>query len=117
MFCLFSCKKSSTIHYDSTSQNSIEEIYDDEDTDDSEITDGIYCAEIEYYNPNTGSSNTYNLDVEVEYGDLVKIYWPNRGWLDSSHFTPTDITSGSCFFVNDKGYEYNVTLEEKGGCY
>lgn len=26
-----------------------------------EYPDGTYCAEIEYYNPNTGTRNTYNL--------------------------------------------------------
>ena len=36
--------------------------------------DGTYCAEVEYYNPNTGTRSTYDLDVEVENGDLSSKY-------------------------------------------
>lgn len=111
MFLLFSstlllfnvgCNKSSS--YKSSS-----EIYDD-------YKDGTYCAEIEYYNPSTGTRNTYNLNVEVEGGELTTIYWPNGGWLDDTHFYPEDITYGYCEFTSDKGYQYTVTLEEFGGC-
>ena len=78
--------------------------------------DGTYCAEVEYYNPSTGTRNTYDLDVEVEAGELTVIHWPNSGWLDDSHFYPEDITSGECEFTSDKGYRYTVTLGELGGC-
>ncbi|SEI96275.1 hypothetical protein SAMN04488018_1082 [Myroides marinus] len=80
-------------------------------------SDGTYCAEVEYYNPRTGTSSTYELDVEVEDGNLVQINWPNGGWLDETHFTSEDITSGSCSFSSDRGVEYTVTLlSEGGGC-
>ncbi|CEN39344.1 conserved exported hypothetical protein [Capnocytophaga canimorsus] len=82
---------------------------------DKEIIGGTYCAEIEYYNPKTGTRSTYTLDVEVEDGELVKIYWSNGGWLDETHFVSQDITDGYCSFTSDKGYEYEVTLTEKGG--
>ena len=78
--------------------------------------DGTYCAEIEYYNPSTGTRNSYNLDVEVENGELTLIHWPNNGWLDDSHFSPTDITSGECGFISDRGNTYAVVLNELGGC-
>lgn len=83
---------------------------------DSYYQDGTYCAEVEYYNPDTGTRNTYNLDVEVENGELTVIHWPNGGWLDDSHFSPEDITSGSCSFTSDRGYEYTVNLKDYGGC-
>lgn len=80
------------------------------------LSDGTYCAEVEYYNPATGTRNTYDLDVEVESGELTVIHWPNNGWLDSSHFSPEDITDGECEFKSDKGYRYTVTLGDFGGC-
>lgn len=83
---------------------------------DGDYQDGTYCAEIEYYNPDTGTRNTYNLDVEVESGELTVIHWPNGGWLDDSHFTPQDVSGGSCSFTSDRGYQYTVTLVSKGGC-
>ena len=78
--------------------------------------DGTYCADVEYYNPNTGTRKTYELDVEVENGDLVQINWSNGGWLDESHFEPGDISSGSYSFTSDEDYEYTVTLGDFGGC-
>lgn len=81
-----------------------------------EYPDGTYCAEIEYYNPNTGTRSTYSLDVDVEDGDMVKIHWSNGGWLDDTHFRPQDITDGDCSFTSDRGYRYTVELQEFGGC-
>src|SRR5690606_4640507 len=71
---------------------------------------GIYCATVDYYNPNTGTSSSYILNVEVEGDELITIYWTNGGWLDESHFYPEDISSGSCDFTSDKGYDYTVTI-------
>ncbi len=34
----------------------------------SEILDGDYCAEIKYYNPDTGTNSTYTLPIEVVEG-------------------------------------------------
>jgi hypothetical protein len=66
---------------------------DDVEEDDNEdlIEDGRYCAQINYYNPSTQTSGGYQLFVEVEGNLLVKIYWPNGGWLDDSHFDPSEI--------------------------
>ena len=108
MFC--SCEQSNT------SYDGDEDTYSSSSTTKSEYSDGTWCASVDYYNPNTGSSNTYSLDVEIEDGELVQINWSNGGWLDESHFSREDISSGECSFTSDKGYEYNVTLESEGGC-
>ena len=47
------------------------------DDDDSALEDGTYTATVDYYNPNTGYSNTYTLDVEVENNQVVQIDFPN----------------------------------------
>lgn len=107
---IFSCKnKNNSTKYSEENISSFSE---------EENYNGTYCAEVEYYNPNTGSRSTYDLDVEVEDGYLIQINWPNGGWLDETHFFSEDISSGECSFSSDRGYQYTVTLGEKGGgCY
>ena len=79
----------------------------------SDIEDGEHEAEVQYYNPHTGTSSTYTLTVDVENGEVVKIYWPNGGWLDESHFTGADLDEdGNASFTSDKGYEYNITITD-----
>ena len=85
-------------------------------TDDSGYEDGTYSAEIEYYNPETGTSSTYTLDVEIEDNELTVIHWPNGGWLDDSHFTPPDISSGYAEFTSDRGVDYEVTILDDKDC-
>ena len=114
---IISCKENNEINEEVNVENieiSEDELSDHENTE--EYSDGTYCAEVEYYNPSTGTRNTYDLDVEVEGGELTVIHWPNNGWLDNSHFRPEDITDGECEFKSDKGYRYTVTLGEFGGC-
>lgn len=80
-------------------------------TNEGAYEDGTYCAEVEYYNPNTGTRSTYSLNVEVENNELTLIHWPNGGWLDESHFTPVELDeSGYCSFTSDRGYEYEVQI-------
>ena len=52
----------------------------------------------------------------MEDNELVKIYWPNGGWLDNSHFSPPDISDGEATFESDKGVEYTVKIIGEGGC-
>lgn len=113
-FLIFSCKQETNSGNYPEENISTHSFIEDEDGN----YNGTYCAEVEYYNPNTGSRSTYDLDVEVEDGYLVQINWPNGGWLDETHFSSEDISSGECSFRSDRGYRYTVTLGEKGGgCY
>ena len=78
--------------------------------------DGIYCAEVEYYNPKTGTESTYTLPVEVEDEQLIKINFPNGGWLDESHFEREYIDEGKVEFTSDEGKKYKVELLYDGKC-
>ena len=79
--------------------------------------DGTYCAEVEYYYSETGTNSTYTLSVEIEDNQLVRIDWPNGGWLDDTHFTPPDIEDGTAQFTSDKGVDYTIKiLGEEGDC-
>ena len=100
---LSSCGDSSSSSYN----DEFEDYYDEEEG----FEDGTYCAEVDYYNPNTGTSSTYTLNVEVEGNELTTIYWANGGWLDDDHFYPEELDSdGYCSFESDNGYEYEVRI-------
>src|SRR5262245_38868957 len=119
LFLFTACNNSngSEENYETESGASLRSSQSDEtNDDDGEYSDGTWCADVEYYNPNTGTRHTYNLDVEVENDELVQINWPNGGWLDESHFVAEDISSGECSFTSDEGYRYTITLNEKGSC-
>jgi hypothetical protein len=74
-------------------------------------SDGKYCADVTYYNANTGTRHTYTLNVEVENNEMIKIYWGNGGWLDDSHFSPQELDkNGSCSFTSDRGYQYEIEI-------
>jgi hypothetical protein len=73
--------------------------------------DGTYCAEVTYSNPNTGTENTYTLEVEVESNEVIQINWNNGGWLDEDHFSAEQLDeNGQCSFTSDKGYDYTIEL-------
>lgn len=76
------------------------------------LSDGIYLGQVYYHNPHTGHSNSIKLKVEVQDNKLVKIYWPNGGWLDDSHFSPPRIYNGRAAFYSDKGIEYKIKIIE-----
>jgi len=78
------------------------------------FTDGELCADVKLYNPTTGTHSSYILNVEVENNKLIKIYWPNGGWLDDSHFSPPQINkNGWCNFTSDKEKEYEIQITDE----
>lgn len=61
---------------------SLDHSSENENEDDGEgdrTSDGTRSATVHYYNRNTGYSADYDLDVEVEDGEVTTIYWPNGG--------------------------------------
>lgn len=111
-----SCNNNSNGNQSSSKTEEYSSVNEDNESENDGYKDGTYCAEVEYYNPSTGTRNTYDLDVEVENSELTEIHWPNGGWLDETHFNSEDITNGECEFTSDKGYQYTVNLKEFGGC-
>lgn len=96
-------------HSDSAADIEEELTYSEEESE--AYPDGTYCADIDYYNPDTGTRSTYTLNVEVESNEVTVIHWPNGGWLDDSHFSPQELDSdGSCSFTSDKGYQYDIQI-------
>lgn len=107
-----------------TSDNEIEKNqsdhieYSDEENDNidetiSDYPDDIYNATVEYYNPNTGTSRTYTLDVDVVNNSVTVIHFNNGGWLDETHIISGGELddNGSTEIESDKGYIYKVTID------
>ena len=83
---------------------------------DQGFEDGTYCAEVDYYNPNTSTHSSYDLEVEVEGNEVVRLNFGNGGWLDTDYFDPEELDSdGKCTIVSDRNYEYSIQLVEKDG--
>lgn len=74
--------------------------------------DGTYIASVDYYNPETGYSATYNLDVEVQDCQIVQINFPNDGYLDDDYISYADIDeNGEATVFGEEGKTYNLTIE------
>ena len=72
---------------------------------------GTYPAFVDYYNPQTGYSASYYLDVEVEYNQITIIYFPNDGYLDDDHIWPDELDENGYAFIygeDDKSYEVQI---------
>lgn len=101
---LVSCKKNE--HNNTFESQPIESI-EVADT----YADGSYCADVEYYNPNTGTRKTYSLKIDVEDNYITSIHWPNGGWMDDDHFITVELDKyGHCVFYNERGYRYSVQI-------
>ena len=111
LFLLSSCVGKSSSSNNSYVYNEIygEEYYEEESR---RIEDGTYPADVDYYNPGTGYSCNYTLDVVVQDGCVVEIDFPNGGYLDDSHIDPTELDEdGNCTVYDDKGREYDIHID------
>ncbi|MEO6838610.1 MAG: hypothetical protein ABI261_08270 [Ginsengibacter sp.] len=85
----------------------------DDSYTDCGYKDGTYSAEVDYDNPETGFTNTYELDVQVEDCNVIEIDFPKGGWLDSDHIDPTAIDNdGNASIDDDRGRTFDVHLSE-----
>ena len=77
------------------------------------FSDGTYSATVNYNNPETGYSQTYTLEVDVEDCQVVKIYFPKGGWLDEDHITAADIDDdGSASVEGEEGRTYEIQIDD-----
>lgn len=112
-FLCFSCNSNKEVQL----ENDIVESSYEKSESITNYEDGTYCAEVEYYNPRTGTNSIYTLTVEIEEGRLVRINWPNGGWLDESHYSGVEISdSGEAYFESDRGYQFTLQIISSGAC-
>lgn len=89
-----------------------DDISGDDELDGTKIEDGTYSATVDYYNPSTGYSATYTLDVEVQDGEVVQIDFPNGGYLDEDHITPAELDEdGNATVDGEEGKTYQVHID------
>jgi hypothetical protein len=80
---------------------------------DCGVEDGTQSATIDYFNPATGYSATYSLNVEVENCQVIQIDFNNGGYLDDDHIEPTDIDeNGDASIEDDKGRTFEVHIQK-----
>lgn len=96
-----------------TESSSIDEEESEVEYSGCSYDDGTYSANVDYYNDETGFSNTYTLDVEVENCEVIQINFPNGGWLDSDHISPAELDDdGQCTIYGEEGKVYDVEIVE-----
>jgi hypothetical protein len=62
-----------------------------------------------YYNPETGTQSTYELDVDRDAdGTLQRVNFPNSGWLEVNG-EAIDNGDGTETFTDDEGREYTIS--------
>ena len=93
---------------DDEGENIENESEDENLAETKNIDDGTYDASVAYYNPKTGYSATYNLEVNVEGGEVVRINFPKGGWLDDdvhpseSRLSPAELNEYSEATMEDE---------------
>lgn len=103
-----SCKNNDYSSEDISNEN---DTYDEVVNEDEEpYSDNTYCADVEYYNPDTGFRNNYTLNVDVENNEVVKIHF-SSGWLDSSEFSSEALDSnGFCSITCYDGRQFDIQI-------
>lgn len=73
--------------------------------------DGKHAATVGYYNPDTGHTATYDLKVHVTNCAVIRIDFPNGGWLDEDHIPATALDRhGHAKLTDDKGRRWEVHI-------
>ncbi len=125
IFSLILCSCSSTADKESniekpaksySSPHNRSNIDDDEESNQvsssCKIEDGTYSATVDYNNSETGYSNTYTLDVDVESCKVVQINFPKGGWLDEDHIDEADIDEdGNASVTGENGKTYEIHID------
>jgi hypothetical protein len=85
----------------------------DEEISGCKYSDGYHSATVDYYNPETGTSRTYDLEVVVKDCSVVQIDFPKGGWLDESHIDAGEIDdNGNAEIEDDRGRQFSVQIDD-----
>lgn len=102
---------SNSSEYDSENNLEEENFEIKESENENLFEDGTHYATVEYYNPETDYSNTY--DLEVEDNQVTVIYFSNDGYLDDDHIWPAEIDEqGYAYVEGENGKTYEVYIEQ-----
>lgn len=108
----YSGNSNSDYNYGETNEDNENE-EDDSYENANGFEDGTYSATVDYYNPETGYSTTYNLEVEVEDNHITIIYFPNGGYLDDDHIYPGELDEeGFVSIEGEEGKTYDIQIDK-----
>lgn len=71
---------------------------------------GRYCADVQYYNPNSGTSSDYKLIVNVLDNQLVKLDFPQGYLADADLPSAVFSSTGHTSFTLPNGYKYSIEI-------
>jgi len=79
---------------------------------------GSYCADVHYYNPNTGKNSEYRSKVVVDNNTLIRVDFPN-GWHDQDEFGNQNLKNKGVAIYDVRGSQYIVKLNKvsAANCY
>lgn len=104
-------------HEDGSEDESRSEGYDENESNAEKTLNGTYDASVDYYNPKTGYSATYELEVDVEDGEVVRIDFPKGGWLDDdihpseSRLSPAELDEdGEATMEDENGRTFKIKI-------
>lgn len=112
-FLLAACENKTSYNSSSQLEPAEQRAYKNEESEEeARYPDDTYSADVEYYNPNTGNSNTYSLEVEVVNNTVTVIHFNNGGWLDETHIVSGGELDedGNTSIETDKGYIFDITI-------
>lgn len=76
-------------------------------------SENLYCVDVDYYNPRTGTESSYRLDAMVSSGRLIELNFPNGGHLDQDDFGNVTFQNGKAIAVIKGGKSYSIQLLPK----
>lgn len=117
LFLIISCTNSNNSYqYKETVDDEANELKDENIVEPD--FNGEYCATVEYFNNNTVTKSEYQLIIEADANELLKINFP-QGWLDQSHFSGGEFDEeGFTEITDDQGYKYSIQiLGEASDCF
>lgn len=78
------------------------------------IEDGLYCANVQV--ETNKSIKKYQLTITVKNNYLQKIDWPNKGWLDNTHYKLPEFYENEATFIDDRGRKFDLKIIQEGKC-
>lgn len=80
---------------------------------DCGFENGEYDATVEYYNPKTYYTATYDLTVDVKDCKVTVIHFPKGGWLDNTHIKPAALDEdGEASAIDDKRRKWDIHIDQ-----
>jgi hypothetical protein len=118
LFILFSCSSTSDSSQENENSNSKfnSDVEDENNVEKSgcKYEDGTYSATVDYYNPETGYSSTYTLDIDVQDCQVNQIDFPNDGYLNEDHISYADVDEdGNASVDGEDGKTYEIHIDDE----